>query len=67
MQSDVHRYSDVVAGQLVGAAAVARLHASEQFREAMAAAKANTERMRREGKPPQGDRVVEAGTLSGGL
>src|SRR5210317_1192508 len=52
---NAHWYTDVVAGRLVGAAAVAKLHASEQFRQAMDAARADIERMRREGKKPQGD------------
>ena len=64
---NAHWYSDIVAGRLVGAAAVARLHASEQFREAMEAARADIERMRREGKPPQGDCAAEAEALSTGL
>jgi len=64
---NAHWYSDVVAGRLVGAAAVAKLHADEQFREAMDAARADVERMRREGKPPQGDCAVEAKALSTGL
>jgi acid phosphatase (class A) len=64
---NAHWYSDVVAGRLVGAAAVAKLHANEQFREAMDAARADIERMRREGKPPQGDCAAEAKALSTGL
>jgi acid phosphatase (class A) len=64
---NAHWYSDVVAGRLVGAAAVARLHASPQFREAMVAARADIERMRREGKKPQGDCAAEAKALSTGL
>jgi acid phosphatase (class A) len=61
---NAHWYSDVVAGRLVGAAAVAKLHASEQFREAMDAARADIERMRREGKLPQGDCAAEAEALA---
>jgi acid phosphatase (class A) len=64
---NAHWYSDVVAGRLVGAAAVAKLHASEQFRQAMDAARADIERMRREGKKPQGDCAAEAKALSIGL
>lgn len=64
---NVHWYSDVVAGRLVGAAAVAKLHANEQFREAMDAARVDIERMRREGKSPQGDCAAEAEALSTGL
>ncbi len=64
---NAHWYSDVVAGRLVGAAAVARLHASEPFREAMDAARADIERMRREAKSPQDDCAAEAEALSTGL
>jgi len=64
---NAHWYSDVVAGRLVGAAAVAKLHASEQFREAMDAARAEIERMRREGKQPKIDCAAEAEALSTGL
>ena len=64
---NAHWYSDVVAGRLVGAAAVARLHASEEFEKAMDAARADIERMRREGKLPQRDCAAEAEVLSSGL
>lgn len=61
---NAHWYSDVVAGRLVGAAAVARLHADEEFRKAMDAARADVERMRNAGKPPQTDCAFEAGALA---
>lgn len=61
---NVHWYSDVVAGRLVGAAAVAKLHANEEFREGMERARADIERMRREGKETQVDCAAEAETLS---
>jgi acid phosphatase (class A) len=64
---NAHWYSDVVAGRLVGAAAVAKLHASEQFRQAMDAARADIERMHREGKKPQNDCAAEAKALSTGF
>ena len=64
---NAHWYSDVVAGRLVGSAAVARLHANEQFLEAMQAAQADIERMRSEKKSPQIDCAAEAKTLSTGL
>jgi len=64
---NAHWYTDVVAGRLVGAAAVAKLHASEQFRQAMDAARADIERMRRERKKPQNDCAAEAKTLSTGF
>jgi len=57
----------VVAGRLVGSAAVARLHADEEFQQAIGAARADVERMRREGKPPQRDCAVEAKVFSSGL
>ena len=37
MVCNVHWYSDVVAGRTIGAAAVARLHAEPEFRDAVAA------------------------------
>ena len=64
---NAHWYSDVVAGRLVGSAAVARLHANEKFLEAMQAARADIERMRSEKKSPQIDCAAEAKTLSTGL
>jgi acid phosphatase (class A) len=64
---NAHWYTDVVAGRLVGAAAVAKLHASEQFRQAMDASRADIERMRREGKKPQNDCAAEAKALSTGF
>ena len=64
---NAHWYTDVLAGRLVGAAAVAKLHASKQFREAMEAARTDIERMRRKGKKPQGDCAAEAKALSTGF
>jgi acid phosphatase (class A) len=64
---NAHWYSDVVAGRLVGAAAVAKLHASDEFRQAMDAASLDIERVRREGTQPQGDCSVESEALSAGL
>ena len=64
---NAHWYSDVVAGRLVGAAAVAKLHASDEFRQAMDAARLDVERMRREGTQPQGDCSIESEALSAGL
>lgn len=49
---NVHWYSDVVAGRLVGAAAVAKLHANSSFREALDAARSDLERMRLTGQAP---------------
>ena len=64
---NAHWYSDVVAGRLVGAAAVARLHANEEFTQAMDAARLDIKRMRREGAAPEGDCSIEIETLSTGL
>ncbi len=64
---NVHWYTDVVAGRLVGAAAVAKLHANEEFLAAMDAARADIERMRRQGKSPQVDCAAEANALSTAL
>jgi len=64
---NVHWYTDVIAGRLVGAAAVAKLHANEQFRKAVDAARADIEGLHREGKKPQGDGAAEAKALSTGL
>ena len=61
---NAHWYSDVVAGRLVGAAAVARLHANEQFRDAMEAARADIERQRSEGKSPEMNCAAEAEALT---
>jgi acid phosphatase (class A) len=61
---NVHWYSDVVAGRLVGAAAVAKLHANDEFLAAMAAARADIDRARREGLAPKKDCAAEAAALS---
>jgi acid phosphatase (class A) len=61
---NVHWYSDVVAGRLVGAAAVAKLHANDEFLAAMAAARADIDRVRGEGLAPNKDCAAEAAALS---
>ncbi len=61
---NVHWYSDVVAGRLVGAAAVAKLHSSEQFMAAMAAARADIARARAAGLSPKVDCEAEASALA---
>ncbi len=61
---NVHWYSDVVAGRIVGAAAVARLHANEQFLSAMDAGRAEIDRARREGLSPTKDCVAEEAALA---
>ena len=61
---NAHRYSDVVTGRLVGAAAVAKLHANAQFREAMVAARADIERARSGEITRKMDCAAEAEALS---
>ncbi|MDV7145802.1 phosphatase PAP2 family protein [Tropicimonas sp. TH_r6] len=60
---NAHWYSDVVAGRLVGSAAVARLHANEAFLEAMDAARADIERAREANLAPDSDCSIEASSL----
>jgi len=64
---NAHWYSDVVAGRLVGAAAVAKLHTKEEFLKAMDAARADIERMSSEGKSLEKDCTAEAEALATGL
>ena len=54
-----------VAGRLVGAAAVARLHAAPEFRAAMDAARADIDRARNGGVTPRTDSTLETSTLAG--
>ena len=61
---NAHWYSDIVAGRLVGAAAVARLHASDEFLAAMEAARADIERVRSKGMAPRTDCAAEAAALA---
>jgi acid phosphatase (class A) len=60
----VHWYSDVVAGRLVAAAAVARLHGNQQFLAAMDAARADIVRVREAGLAPDLDCEAEARALA---
>ena len=60
---NAHWYHDVVAGRLVGAAAVARLHAEEEFLAAMEAAGADIARARSKGLEPEIDCDAEAAAL----
>jgi len=64
---NAHWYSDVVAGRLVGAAAVAKLHTKDEFLLAMDAARSEIERMRSGGKSVEKDCGAEAEALSTGL
>lgn len=61
---NVHWYSDVVAGRMVAAAAVAKLHTNQDFLAAMTAAGEEIGRVRKKGLPPSGDCVAEAKALS---
>jgi acid phosphatase (class A) len=63
---NVHWYSDVVAGRVVGSAAVARLQANGAFLAAKEAAHADIERARRGGLTPQHDCAAEAAALATG-
>lgn len=61
---NVHWYSDVVAGRMTSAAAVAKLHTSPEFTEAMALAKADIARARAEGITPVKDCALERSILN---
>lgn len=61
---NAHWYSDVVAGRMAGAAAVARLHGNEQFLAAMAAAREDIANARASGSEPTVDCEAEAEALS---
>ena len=60
---NVHWYSDVVAGRLVGAAAVARLHADEDFVAAMDSAAAEVASLRAGAPAVDNDCALEASLL----
>ena len=64
---NVHWYSDVVAGRMVGSAAVATLHANAQFLQAMAAAREDIASARKRGLTAAGDCAAEQENLSLGL
>ena len=61
---NVHWYSDVVAGRMVGAAAVSKLHNNEQFLAAMDAARADIARARAARLTPTVDCEAEARALA---
>jgi|TARA_B100001123_G_C15131781_1_gene955656 acid phosphatase (class A) len=61
---NAHWYSDVVAGRLTGAAAVAKLHANDEFLAAMDAARSDVERARAADLTPNIDCEAEAKALS---
>ena len=64
---NVHWYSDVVAGRMVAAGAVATLHANEEFRAAMKAAKAEISTARERGLTSPLDCDAEQEALSTAL
>lgn len=64
---NVHWYSDVVAGRMVGAGAVATLHANPDFLAAMTAASAEIAGARQRGLTASGDCAQELKDLSYGL
>ena len=61
---NAHWYTDVVAGRLVGAAAVARLHTDDEFLAAMDSASKEIERALAAGLKPKIDCEAEAEVLS---
>ena len=61
---NAHWYSDVIAGRLAGAAAVAKLHSKDEFLEAMDAARADIDRAREKGLVSTADCAAEAEALS---
>jgi acid phosphatase (class A) len=61
---NAHWYSDVVAGRLVGAAAVAKLHANKEFLAAMDAAREDINRARERELAPKKDCAVETKALA---
>lgn len=61
---NVHWYSDVVAGRLVGAGAVAKLHSDDEFLVAMEDARKEIERVRAQGLAPKVDCDAEEAALA---
>jgi acid phosphatase (class A) len=61
---NVHWRSDIVAGRMVGAAAVTRLHNNAAFRDAMVAARRDIDRARDRGLSPSRDCDREAAALA---
>jgi acid phosphatase (class A) len=61
---NVHWRSDVIAGRMVGAAAVARLHTNEEFLAAMEAAQGDIEQVSSRNLPPNRDCDAEAAALA---
>jgi len=62
-----HWHSDVIGGQVVGAATVARLHADPTFRADLDAARDEIAAIRAKGVPPAGDCDAEAKAMAMGF
>jgi len=60
---NVHWQSDVMMGRIMGAASVAKLHSSPEFRAAIEAAKDELKAIRAKGLPPPRDCKAEADAL----
>lgn len=63
---NVHWHSDVAEGRIMGAAAVARLHADEKFCKDLEMAKKEYAQARAKGLTPSGNCQAETDALSGG-
>ena len=63
MFCNVHWWSDVVEGQHMGAAAVARLHADPVFRAQLELARDEVDALLASGEAPAGDCAAEAAAL----
>ena len=61
---NAHWYSDVVAGRMSGAAAVAKLHSNNEFKAAMQSAREDIARAREQGLEPTVDCEAEAEALA---
>ena len=61
---NAHWYSDVVAGRMTGAAAVAKLHSNNEFKAAMQSAREDIARAREQGLEPTVDCEAEAEALA---
>ncbi|MBS1179781.1 MAG: acid phosphatase [Proteobacteria bacterium] len=60
----VHWQSDVDAGRVIGAAAVARLHADDTFRAQVAPARDEVTQAQAKGLKPSADSAAEAAALA---
>ncbi len=60
---NVHWYSDIVAGRMIGAAVVARLHAEKSFEKDLRKAQQELKKMRKRDRSPDKDCVIEKQAL----